>query len=76
MSTTLPASYRSPARLRHKNPALNIKDLFYVAVGETATHYLALIYTERNGEREVSSVVHAVSKSDFGFLQDEDDSLI
>lgn len=54
-------------RLWHKDPALNIEELFYVEIGETPHHYLALIYKTKDGENQVSSVVHAVWKADYQF---------
>lgn len=49
-------------KLTHVDPALNVKELWYVLVGESPTHYFCLI-DGKNGH--ASSVMHAVSRADY-----------
>lgn len=49
-------------RLRHKDPAQNVKNRWAVAVGETPTHWLTVIVYQQGGK---GTIVHALPKADY-----------
>jgi hypothetical protein len=58
-------------KLVHTNPKLNEKTMWYRSVGETGEWYLATIWGPKG---MISSVVHAVPKTDYTLLKTNEET--